>query len=115
MGSDEKIKQWFEYQLEAYFEERIDEILHTDYERFEAGENCTFVGPGHGTPVLDDDLKSWYYIYHTWRYNQVLQDPPGRVMNLDKIHWNSEQWPIIGTGIPSDTQQNVPKWIPRWL
>ena len=63
----------------------------------------------HGTPVMDNEFKSWYYIYHTWRYDQVLQDPPGRVMNLDKIYWNSEGWPIIGTGIPSDTPQNVPR------
>ena len=31
-------------------------------------------------------------------------------MNLDKINWNSEGWPIIGTGIPSDTPQNIQPW-----
>ena len=105
-----KIKQWFEYQLEAYFEERIDDSLHTNYKRYNAGENCTFVGPGHGSPILDSFNLSWYYIYHAWKYDQVLQNPPGRVMNLDKINWNSEGWPIIGTGIPSDTPQNVPSF-----
>jgi len=96
--------------LETYFEEKIDNILHTDYKRYNAGENCTFVGPGHGSPILDSFNLSWYYIYHAWKYDQVLQNPPGRVMNLDKINWNSEGWPIIGTGIPSDTPQNVPSF-----
>ena len=29
----------------------VDVFLHTDLEIFDAGENCTLVGPGHGSMV----------------------------------------------------------------
>ena len=91
------------FQLENYFSERLEEILHTDYERYNNGENCTFVGPGHGTPIQTNN--EWYYVYHTWKYNQVGQNPPGRVMNLDKIKWLDNKWPMIG--VPSDFPQET--------
>ncbi len=28
-------------------------------------------------------------------------------MNIDKINWDEEGWPIVG--VPSDTPQNVPE------
>ena len=81
-------------------------FLHTDFERFDAGLNCTFVGPGHGTPILLDSGEYWY-VYHTWKYGLVNVRPPGRVMNIDKIEWDDENWPHIG--IPSDTSNPVPR------
>ena len=91
------------FQLENYFSERLEEILHTDYERYNNGENFTFVGPGHGTPIQTNN--EWYYVYHTWKYNLVGQNPPGRVMNLDKIKWLDNKWPMIG--VPSDFPQET--------
>jgi hypothetical protein len=42
-------------------------FLHTDTDRFEAGENCTFVGPGHGSPLYVAESDQWWYVYHTWK------------------------------------------------
>ncbi len=44
-------------------------------DRYNAGLNSTFVGAGGGTafqanPADTDD--SYWYIYHAWRYDQVL-------------------------------------------
>ena len=36
-----------------------EQLLHTDLDLFENGLNPTFVGPGHGTPVLDNDGEWW--------------------------------------------------------
>jgi xylan 1,4-beta-xylosidase len=68
----------------------------------------TFVGPGHGSPIQLENAD-WWYIYHTWRYALVGANPPGRVMNIDKIIWGPDGWPTIGnSGIPSDTPQEIP-------
>ena len=103
-SQDDFLNQAF-FQLETYFEEQFPDFLHTDYDRYDAGINCTFVGPGHGSPVKLESGDYWY-IYHTWKYGQVNQDPPGRVMNIDQIKWTEDGWPFIG--IPSDTPMPVP-------
>ena len=82
--------------------------MHTDFDRYDAGMNCTFVGPGHGTPLKLDSGEYWY-VYHTWRYEMVNTDPPGRVMNIDKISWNDDGWPLIG--FPSDISKQNPSVI----
>lgn len=80
-------------------------FLHTDLEKFENGENCTFVGPGHGSPVISPTNR-WVYVYHTWRYGLVDVYPPGRVMNVDPIKFDENMWPMVG--VPSDTEQPNP-------
>ena len=37
--------------LLSFLSEGVDVFLHTDLEYFDAGENCTLVGPGHGSMV----------------------------------------------------------------
>ena len=37
--------------LLSFLSEGVDVFLHTDLEIFDAGENCTLVGPGHGSMV----------------------------------------------------------------
>ncbi len=54
------------FQIDQYYPEKRNEFLHTDYDRYLAGENCTFEGPGHGTPIQLDN-GDWWYIYHAWR------------------------------------------------
>lgn len=81
-------------------------FLHTDTDTYDAGENCTFVGPGHGSAVYVDESDSWWYVYHTWRYHQVGINPPGRVLAIDKMEWDEEGWPRIGT--PTDYPTPAP-------
>ena len=58
-------------QLDGYFSERFSDFLHTDYPRYDAGINCTFVGPGHGTPIKLANGSDFWYVYHTWKYDAV--------------------------------------------
>ena len=62
---------FFSMQLDAYFSERFSDFLHTDYPRYDAGINCTFVGPGHGTPIKLANGSDFWYVYHTWKYDAV--------------------------------------------
>ena len=34
-------------------------------------------------------------LYHSWTYDRVQVNPPGRVMLLDKINWSPDGWPYI--------------------
>ena len=97
---------YFYPKLDGYFSERFPDFLHTDYPRYNAGINCTFVGPGHGTPIKLANGSDFWYVYHTWKFGAVGTEIPGRVMNIDQIQWTSDGWPVIG--IPSDTPKLVP-------
>ena len=55
--------------------------------------------------VLTPNGDSWL-VYHAWRYGKIGLNPPGRPMMLDKIQWNQEGWPIVGS--PSDAPMPVP-------
>jgi len=86
--------------------EGVDVFLHTDLEIFDAGENCTLVGPGHGSMVTIDDNQ--WFLYHAWRWGQVGA-APGRTLNLDLVKWSDDGWPHIGT--PSVQPTPAPKDI----
>ena len=81
-----------------YYRFEGDFFLTTDSERYDAGDNCTFVGPGHGSVVRSQE-DDWY-VYHTWKFDLVNVNPPGRVLNIDRIQWDVDGWPFIG--VPSD-------------
>ena len=113
-------------------------ISHTDFDRYLDGLNCTFVAPGmrkvfisiplhfscgirlfcnylqsiscigHGSVIQAIDGEYWYF-YHSWRYKELNKNPPGRVLLLDKIHWDilpDGPWPYVGA--PSDTVLPAP-------
>jgi len=83
-----------------------DTFLHTNLDIFDAGQNSTFVGPGHGSAVRVG--TDYWFIYHAWKWNKVGDYPPGRVLLLDKIDWNKKTgWPLIGS--PSVTEVQNPK------
>ena len=81
-------------------------FLHIDFDRYDNGENCTFVGAGHGTPLYLASSDEWWYVYHSWKYDMINVYPPGRVLNIDKMEWGSDDWPSVG--IPSDTPVSKP-------
>ena len=60
-------------------------VVETDWERYEAGLNTTWEGPGHGS-VLEDSAGDWWLVYHSWRWrHEDMQSDPGRVMLLDRL------------------------------
>ena len=49
------------------------------YVRWEKGDNCTFVGPGHPSVVGD------WLVYHAWLYDHIAADQVTQfIINLIK-------------------------------
>ena len=69
-------------------------------------ENISFslLFPGHCSVVQTGD-EHWL-VYHAWRYGQILQTPPGRMLLIDQIQWTEDQWPVVG--YPSDYERPLP-------
>jgi len=78
-------------------------VIEVDKRRFHIG-NVTFVSPGHCSVVQTGD-EHWL-VYHAWRYGQILQTPPGRMLLIDQIQWTEDQWPVVG--YPSDYERTLP-------
>lgn len=56
------------------------------------------VGPGHNSELLQDDNGDWWMLYHGFQANDIDR---GRVLYLDQVKWDSDDWPYIEGGIPS--------------
>lgn len=58
-----------------------------------------FVSPGHNTAV-QDDAGNWWMLYHV----EATADRAGRIMMLDRIRFDDEDWPVVGCdGVPCET------------
>ena len=57
---------------------------------------------------MRDASEADWFVYHSWLgpTNNINFYPPGRILNIDKITWTSDQWPFIG--YPSDTPRTKP-------
>ena len=57
---------------------------------------------------MRDASEADWFVYHAWLgpTNNINFYPPGRILNIDKITWTSDQWPFIG--YPSDTPRTKP-------
>jgi len=93
--------------IEGPYNKSDTHVVKIDLERYNKGVNCTFEGPGHGSVVQDANKNDWL-IYHAWSYWKVGQNPPGRMMLLDKLVWNEEGWPQVHKGVPSDYPTKKP-------
>lgn len=80
-----------------------EQFLHTDDNC--QGDECPFEGPGHGS-VVELNNDEWWFVYHSWIGGSIGRDPPGRNLLVDKIIWDDDGWPYIGS--PSATPQDVP-------
>lgn len=59
--------------------------------------NSRFVGNGHNSEIVQDkDGKDWIF-YHGIDKNK----PQGRVLMLDQIKWDNNNWPYVEGGSPS--------------
>lgn len=74
-----------------------------------------FQSPNTGTAVIGPDHQ-WYYVYN---YYDALRPALCRQMHVDKIDWDTENWPVVndsnGPGLiypkPLDDPQ-INQWIP---
>ena len=55
------------------------------------GKNERFVGNGHNSEIIRDDAGNDWILYH----GVDVENPEGRVLLLDRIYWDEEQWPYV--------------------
>ncbi|MBR1789871.1 MAG: family 43 glycosylhydrolase [Bacteroidaceae bacterium] len=67
--------------------------------------NTHWVGPGHNSEIITDDEGQDWILYHAY---DASDDTRGRVLMLDRLHWDEQGWPYVESGTPSFTEQPAP-------
>lgn len=68
--------------------------------------NDAFVGPGHvGEIITDDDGNEWI-IYHS--YVRGFADKYQRVLMLDRVTWDANEYPVINGGLGPSSSSAAP-------
>ena len=67
--------------------------------------NDRWKGPGHNSEIITDDEGQTWLLYHSYDKNNNFN---GRLMLLDKITWDKNDWPVINDGHPSSDEQDAP-------
>jgi len=65
------------------------------------GSNQHFVGNGHCSEIVKDDEGNDWIFYHGIN----AENPKGRVLLLDKVKWDDEDWPYVDNASPSLSAQ----------
>ena len=58
------------------------------------------IGPGHNSNIVTDGEGNTWMLYHGFVASKINES---RKVFLDRIYWDSEGWPYIKDGKPSDT------------
>jgi arabinan endo-1,5-alpha-L-arabinosidase len=61
------------------------------------GKSTRFVGNGHCSEIVQDKAGNDWIFYH----GVDLNNPQGRVLLLDQVRWDSDNWPYVEGGKPS--------------
>jgi arabinan endo-1,5-alpha-L-arabinosidase len=61
------------------------------------GRNSRFVGNGHCSEIVQDDAGDDWIFYH----GVDTARPKGRVLMLDRVRWDSDEWPSVEGGAPA--------------
>ena len=70
------------------------------------------IGPGHNSEIVQDDEGQDWILYHGIikpNYN-LPNGATRRPLFLDKVIWDSEGWPKIGVGTPSESETDAPEF-----
>ena len=67
--------------------------------------NARWKGPGHNSEIITDDDGQTWLLYHSY---DTLNNCNGRLMLLDKITWDRNDWPVINDGHPSSSEMDAP-------
>lgn len=80
-----------------YVDKRGGRMLDNRFEVLIAGDD-RFAGTGHNSNIIEDDEGRTWMFYHAYDSH----DPDkGRQTMLDRVEWDDEGWPRVGTGHPS--------------
>ncbi|MBE8721966.1 arabinan endo-1,5-alpha-L-arabinosidase [Sphingobacterium sp. Ka21] len=64
--------------------------------------NAQYAGPGHNAPIMTDNNGDDWILYHAIDVNNPMVNGVNqRVLMLDKIHWDTQGWPLVNNGYPS--------------
>lgn len=97
--------------LGSYVTRDGQNMLNNAYRLF-LSSNSNAIAPGHNSRIIEDEVgRTWMY-YHAYRRD----DPDrGRVVWLDRVHWDAAGWPYIAGGSPSGFTQAAPTTTPSAL
>lgn len=86
-----------------YVDKNGNEMLNNGYTTV-ISKSLKFVGTGHNSILVKDDNGDTWMLYHAFR-----ADAPdnGRMVMLDRVLWDSDGWPYVKNGQPSN-EADVP-------
>jgi len=61
------------------------------------GSNTRFVGNGHCSEIVQDKAGNDWIFYH----GVDVENPRGRVLLMDQVKWDKDNWPYVEGGSPS--------------
>ncbi|MDR1809262.1 MAG: family 43 glycosylhydrolase [Prevotella sp.] len=76
-----------------------------DHHEVLVSRNNRFVGPGHNSEIITDDVGNDWIIYHAYLRGRTDE---GRVVLLDRVEWDGEGWPFISNGYPAERSDILP-------
>lgn len=79
-----------------YFDKSGKNMMDNGY-TVVVGANSRFVGNGHCSEIVQDKSGKDWIFYH----GVDVQNPKGRVLLLDEIKWDNDNWPYVTGGSPS--------------
>ena len=87
-----------------YVNKQGGQMVSDNYTTIISG-NDRWKGPGHNSEIITDDEGQTWLLYHSYDRNNNFN---GRLMLLDKITWDRNDWPVINDGHPSSDEQDAP-------
>ena len=87
-----------------YFDKSGGRMLDNRHETILVG-NDKVKGPGHTSQIITDDNGDDWILYHGY---DVSDPNAGRKVYLDKVNWDKDGWPTIGTGAPTTARTKAP-------
>ena len=82
--------------MEPYVDKDGKSMLDNGY-NIVINSNSRFVGNGHCSEIVQDEAGNDWIFYH----GVDVKNPQGRVLLLDQVKWDSNNWPYVEGGSPS--------------
>lgn len=92
-----------------YVNKQGRKMLDNNHETILVG-NDLVRGPGHTSQIFTDDKGQDWILYHGYEAADVNA---GRKMFLDKVNWDNDGWPTIGSGTPTIKKCAAPYFKPN--
>ncbi len=87
--------------LGTYTDKSGKSMLNNGYD-IVINSNSRFVGNGHCSEIVKDEAGNDWIFYH----GVDIKNPKGRILLLDQVKWDTNNWPHIGDGSPSLSAPN---------